>query len=229
MSTKTTHNDAAVARMIATIDNAVADLYPNHTCFIAAANPEHGVMVTRALFEGSPVALIFEDGHEILLIPRTTHSDRSAAPSSASSSWACAGRAQTSSNSPAQHPHRGARVLPHAGRGLTPRNRSKRLEPHGVGAYGQLTRPAERARHRACCRIDRGLFSWRRDQSRQARHLGRRRRCRVRRLPSERDLGPVTSQARVRVSLRADRLTRPLWRRFGQAGANLSASARSSN
>jgi hypothetical protein len=26
-------------------------------------------MVTRALFEGSPVALIFEDGHEILFTP----------------------------------------------------------------------------------------------------------------------------------------------------------------
>ncbi len=63
-------NDAAFNRVLATIDDdELARRYPNDTHFVAASNPDHGIMATRALFDGDPVALIYDDGHELLLTP----------------------------------------------------------------------------------------------------------------------------------------------------------------
>ena len=70
MSGDQTRADVATERVIAIIDDdELARRYPNGTHFVEASNPEHGVMATRALFEGDPVALIYPDGHEILLTP----------------------------------------------------------------------------------------------------------------------------------------------------------------
>jgi (2Fe-2S) ferredoxin len=50
-------------------DPEVAERYPNRAHFIAADNPQHGQMATRALFGGDPVVLVYPDGHELLMTP----------------------------------------------------------------------------------------------------------------------------------------------------------------
>lgn len=60
----------ALERVLATIDDAaLAERYPNRTHFIDATNPAHGTMVTRALLDGDPVALVYPDGRELLFTP----------------------------------------------------------------------------------------------------------------------------------------------------------------
>ncbi len=62
--------DAAVEKVIASIgDEELAARYPNRTHFISACSPEHGEMASRALSDGDPVAIVYSDGHELLIRP----------------------------------------------------------------------------------------------------------------------------------------------------------------
>jgi len=62
--------DAAVEKVIASIgDTELAARYPDRTHFISADSPDHGLMATKALFDGDPVALVYSDGHELLVRP----------------------------------------------------------------------------------------------------------------------------------------------------------------
>jgi hypothetical protein len=61
--------DAAFQRLLALTDSPEFDTYPNRTHFIAAANPRHDKMATRALREGDPVLLVFDEGNELLICP----------------------------------------------------------------------------------------------------------------------------------------------------------------
>ena len=65
--------DPATERVIASIeDEELAARYPDRTHFISADNPAQGEMATRALFDGDPVAIIYSDGHELLVRPEQT-------------------------------------------------------------------------------------------------------------------------------------------------------------
>ncbi|MCA1846130.1 MAG: hypothetical protein LC792_23655 [Actinobacteria bacterium] len=60
----------ATKKVLAGIEDAeVAERYPDRAHFIAADNPQHGQMATRALFGGDPVVLVYPDGHELLMTP----------------------------------------------------------------------------------------------------------------------------------------------------------------
>lgn len=60
----------ATKKVLAGIEDAeVAQRYPDRAHFIAADNPRHGEMATRALFGGDPVVLVYPDGHELLMTP----------------------------------------------------------------------------------------------------------------------------------------------------------------
>lgn len=62
--------DPATDRVIASIgDDALAGRYPDRTHFVSADNPHHGEIAIRALFEGDPVAIVYPDGHELLVQP----------------------------------------------------------------------------------------------------------------------------------------------------------------
>lgn len=62
--------DPAVERAIASIGDAeLAARYPDRTHFISAENPDQGEMATKALFAGDPVAIVYPDGHELLMRP----------------------------------------------------------------------------------------------------------------------------------------------------------------
>jgi hypothetical protein len=62
--------DPAIERVIAGIyDDELAARYPDRTHFISADDPHQGEMATRALFDGDPVAIVYPDGHELLVRP----------------------------------------------------------------------------------------------------------------------------------------------------------------
>lgn len=62
--------DTAVEKVIASIGDAeLAARYPDRTHFISADNPDQGKMATKALFDGDPVAIVYSDGHELLVRP----------------------------------------------------------------------------------------------------------------------------------------------------------------
>ena len=62
--------DAATRKVLAGIDDPELEArYPNRTHFIAAADPRHSIMATRALFAGDPVAIVYADGREVLFTP----------------------------------------------------------------------------------------------------------------------------------------------------------------
>jgi hypothetical protein len=62
--------DRATEKALSTIDDpGVERRYPNRTHFIAADNPHHGEMATKALFAGDPVTLVYPDGRELLITP----------------------------------------------------------------------------------------------------------------------------------------------------------------
>lgn len=62
--------DAAVEKVIASIsDEELAARYPDRTHFISASSSAHGEMASRALSEGDPVAIVYSDGHELLIRP----------------------------------------------------------------------------------------------------------------------------------------------------------------
>lgn len=59
--------EAAANRVMATIwDDDLFMSYPPSVHFISAKNAKHGQMALEALAEGSSVALVYEDGHELL-------------------------------------------------------------------------------------------------------------------------------------------------------------------
>jgi hypothetical protein len=64
--------DAAFQRLLALVDSPEFDTYPNRTHFIAADNPRHDQMATRALLEGEPVLLVYNDGRELLISPEAS-------------------------------------------------------------------------------------------------------------------------------------------------------------
>lgn len=64
--------DAAFQRLLALTDSPEFDTYPNRTHFIAAANPRYDKMATRALHEGDPVLLVYDDGNELLIRPESS-------------------------------------------------------------------------------------------------------------------------------------------------------------
>jgi hypothetical protein len=73
MTTAQTTNPA-IAKVLATItDDELAGSYPDRTHFIAADDPHQGEMATRALFSGDPVAIVYPDGHELLIHPDRAH------------------------------------------------------------------------------------------------------------------------------------------------------------
>jgi hypothetical protein len=60
----------AANKVLAGIDHPeIEGRYPNRAHLIAADDPRHGQMTTRALFAGDPVVLVYPDGREILLTP----------------------------------------------------------------------------------------------------------------------------------------------------------------
>lgn len=62
--------DAAVEKVIASIgDEELAARYPDRTHFISAESPEQAEMASRALSDGDPVAIVYSDGHELLIRP----------------------------------------------------------------------------------------------------------------------------------------------------------------
>jgi hypothetical protein len=62
--------DAAVEKVIASIsDEELAARYPDRTHFISASSPAHGEMASRALSDGDSVAIVYSDGHELLIRP----------------------------------------------------------------------------------------------------------------------------------------------------------------
>lgn len=70
MSSRGSRIDPATKRVLAGIeDPEIAARYPDRVHFISADHPHQGAMATRALFAGDPVALIYPDGHELLVTP----------------------------------------------------------------------------------------------------------------------------------------------------------------
>ena len=60
--------NAATAKMLACVgDDELAKRYPDRVHFIDGADPQHGVMASRALFAGDPVVIVHPDGRETLL------------------------------------------------------------------------------------------------------------------------------------------------------------------
>lgn len=45
------------------------DTYPSPMHLIAADNPRHDEMATRALLDGESVLIVYDDGHELLIQP----------------------------------------------------------------------------------------------------------------------------------------------------------------
>ena len=65
--------DAATRKVLDGIENPELEArYPDRAHFIAADNPRHSEMATRALFSGDPVVLVYPDGREVLFTPERT-------------------------------------------------------------------------------------------------------------------------------------------------------------
>jgi hypothetical protein len=61
--------DAASQRFQDLATSPELDTYPNRMHLIAADNPRHDEMATRALLEGKAVLLVYSDGRELLIQP----------------------------------------------------------------------------------------------------------------------------------------------------------------
>ena len=61
--------DAASQRFQDLATSPELDSYPNPMHLIAADNPHHDEMATRALLQGKAVLLVYNDGHELLIQP----------------------------------------------------------------------------------------------------------------------------------------------------------------
>jgi hypothetical protein len=61
--------DAASQRFQDLATSPELDSYPKSLHLIAADNPRHDEMATRALLQGKAVLLVYNDGHELLIQP----------------------------------------------------------------------------------------------------------------------------------------------------------------
>jgi hypothetical protein len=74
MSTTPQPIGPATRKVLAMIDDPELDArYPNRTHFIDARNPNQSLMTSRALFNGDPVVVVYQDGREVLFTPVPVH------------------------------------------------------------------------------------------------------------------------------------------------------------
>lgn len=66
---RTADNDTASRRMDALFTSPELDTYPSPMHLVAADNPRHDEMATRALLDGESVLIVFSDGRELLIQP----------------------------------------------------------------------------------------------------------------------------------------------------------------
>lgn len=66
---RTGDNEAASRRMDALFTSPELDTYPSPMHLVAADNPRHDEMATRALLKGESVLIVFSDGRELLIQP----------------------------------------------------------------------------------------------------------------------------------------------------------------
>jgi hypothetical protein len=62
-------NEAASRRFDALLTSPELDTYPSPMHLIAADNPRHDEMATRALLNGDSVLIVYSDGRELLIQP----------------------------------------------------------------------------------------------------------------------------------------------------------------
>jgi len=62
-------NDTASRRMDALLTSPELDTYPSPMHLVAADNPRHDEMATRALLDGDSVLIVYPDGRELLIQP----------------------------------------------------------------------------------------------------------------------------------------------------------------
>ncbi|HET9196688.1 MAG TPA: hypothetical protein VFN92_00350 [Solirubrobacterales bacterium] len=62
-------NDTASRRMDALFTSSELDTYPSPMHLVAADNPRHDEMATRALLDGESVLIVHDDGRELLIQP----------------------------------------------------------------------------------------------------------------------------------------------------------------
>jgi hypothetical protein len=62
-------NDTASRRMDALFTSPELDTYPSPMHLVAADNPRHDEMATRALLAGDSVLIVYRDGRELLIQP----------------------------------------------------------------------------------------------------------------------------------------------------------------
>jgi hypothetical protein len=63
--------DAAARRFAALMSSPELDTYPSPMHLVAADNPRHDEMATKALREGDSVLIVFDDGRELLICPES--------------------------------------------------------------------------------------------------------------------------------------------------------------
>jgi hypothetical protein len=68
--------DAAAQRFAALMSSPELDTYPSPMHLVAADNPRHDEMATKALREGDSVLIVFDDGRELLICPEPTGGTR---------------------------------------------------------------------------------------------------------------------------------------------------------
>ena len=62
-------NDTASRRMDTLFTSPELDTYPTPMHLVAADNPRHDEMATRALLDGDSVLIVYRDGRELLIQP----------------------------------------------------------------------------------------------------------------------------------------------------------------
>ena len=62
-------NETASKRMDALFTSPELDTYPSPMHLVAADNPRHDQMATRALLDGESVLIVYSDGRELLIQP----------------------------------------------------------------------------------------------------------------------------------------------------------------
>jgi hypothetical protein len=62
-------NETASKRMDALFTSPELDTYPSPMHLVAADNPRHDEMATRALLDGESVLIVYGDGRELLIQP----------------------------------------------------------------------------------------------------------------------------------------------------------------
>lgn len=65
----TYEGDAASRRFDVLWTSPELDTYPSPMHLVAAENPRHDEMATKALLDGESVLIVYPDGHELLIIP----------------------------------------------------------------------------------------------------------------------------------------------------------------